>query len=85
MQTAAALTLFVAALATPSACGLRTTPEATATETALCDVWEDSLPSRSRADTLTTQREIGRLYDVFEAVCERRVPPRPAGALESEG
>lgn len=35
----------------------------------MCDVWQDSLPSRSRADTEQTIAEIGRAYDVFEAVC----------------
>ena len=49
------------------------TPEVTATTEALCDVWQDSLPSRSAQDTERTQREIGRAYDLFEAVCERPV------------
>ena len=49
------------------------TPEVTATTEALCDVWQDSLPSRSAQDTEQTRAEIGRAYDVFEAVCERPV------------
>ena len=49
------------------------TPEATATKEAMCDVWHDSLPSRSAQDTEQTRAEIGRAYDVFEAVCERPV------------
>jgi hypothetical protein len=46
-----------------------TTIEATATETALCREWRESLPTRSRTDTEQTQAEIGRAYDVYEAVC----------------
>ena len=49
------------------------TPEVTATTEALCDVWQDSLPSRSAQDTEQTRTEIGRAYDLFEAVCERAV------------
>lgn len=40
-----------------------------ATEAAMCDVWQDSLPSRSQDDTAQSKAEIGRAYDVFEAVC----------------
>ena len=54
-------------------CTPTTTPEVTATTEALCDVWQDSLPSRSAQDTEQTRAEIGRAYDVFEAVCERPV------------
>lgn len=49
------------------------TTEATETERAICSEWNKSLPSRSREDTEQTQREIGRAYDVFTAVCGRDV------------
>ena len=58
---------------TATGCTPTTTPEVTATSEALCDVWQDSLPSRSAQDTEQTRAEIGRAYDVFEAVCERPV------------
>lgn len=61
--SAAGLLMLTAACATP------TTPEATETEAALCEAWRDSLPTRSRSDTDQTQAEIGRAYDVLEAVC----------------
>ena len=67
------LMISVAALAMLMGCTPTTTPEVTATEEAMCDVWEDSLPSRSAQDTEQTRAEIGRAYDVFEAVCERPV------------
>ncbi len=44
--------------------------EASATETAICDAWLDSLPTRSRADTQDTINQIGVLYDTFLAACE---------------
>ena len=52
-------------------CARTVTPEVTATTEAMCDAWQDSLPTRSRADTVETQEQIGAAYDVFEAVCER--------------
>ena len=67
------LMIFAAALAMLMGCTTTTTPEATATTEARCDVWQDSLPSRSAQDTEQTRAEIGRAYDVFEAVCERFV------------
>lgn len=73
-MTGNALMKYAAALAMLTATGCTTTTvEATATEAALCDVWQDSLPTRSRSDTPETQEEIGRAYDVFEAVCQRPV------------
>ena len=40
-----------------------------ATETALCRIWGESLPTRSRLDTARTQREIGESYADFGAAC----------------
>ena len=40
-----------------------------ATETALCQIWGQSLPTRSRADTAQTQNEIGAAYADFAAAC----------------
>jgi len=37
----------------------------------MCDIWQESLPTRSKADTAQTIAEIGRAYDQFEAVCQR--------------
>jgi len=73
MLTGRTLTIFAAALAMLMGCTQATTNAAGATEQALCDVWQDSLPSRSRADTEQTKAEIGRAYDVFEAACQREV------------
>ena len=67
------LMISAAALAMLMGCTPTMTPEATATTEAMCDVWQDSLPSRSTQDTEQTRAEIGRAYDVFEAVCERPV------------
>ena len=67
------LMISAAALAMLMGCTPTMTPEVTATTEALCDVWQDSLPSRSAQDTEQTRAEIGRAYDVFEAVCERPV------------
>jgi hypothetical protein len=73
-MTGNALMKSAAALAMLTATGCTTmTAGATATEAAMCDVWQDSLPTRSRSDTPETQEEIGRAYDVFEAVCQRPV------------
>ena len=65
------LLLFASALLMLAACNPRMTSEVIETEAALCDVWQDSLPTRSKADTPETIEGIGRAYDVFEAVCER--------------
>jgi hypothetical protein len=62
--------LLVTALVLLAACSPRLmTPAVTESEKALCDVWQDSLPTRSRNDTAQTQTEIGRQYDLFLAVC----------------
>jgi len=66
------LLLSVSALLILSGCARLTThADFVATEAALCDVWQDSLPTRSQRDTAQTIAEIGRAYDVFEAVCQR--------------
>ena len=65
------LLLSVTALAVLSACSPRTTPAVSETEAAICDIWQESLPTRSKADTPQTVVEIGRAYDAFEAVCQR--------------
>jgi predicted outer membrane protein len=72
-MTGNALMKSAAALAMLTATGCTMTAGATATEAAMCDVWQDSLPTRSRSDTPETQEQIGRAYDVFEAVCQRPV------------
>lgn len=61
----------VIALGTLAACSLPMTGAVTETEKAMCGVWQDSLPTRSTADTSETRAAIGRAYDVFEAVCGR--------------
>lgn len=38
----------------------------------MCDVWQESLPTRSTADTPETRAAIAQAYDVFEAVCQRK-------------
>ncbi len=71
------LPLFVIALALLGACGPRmVTPAVSETEAALCDVWQMSLPTRSREDTTETIEAIGRAYDMFEAACQRPVFPK---------
>lgn len=73
MQTGKTRMIFGTALAAfaLAACSQTTTGATGATEIAFCDVWQNSLPSRSRDDTTKTQVDIGHAYDVFEAVCER--------------
>ena len=73
MLTGKTLTIYAGALAMLMGCSPMTTTGGSATEAALCDVWQDSLPSRSKADTERTIAEIGRAYDVFEAACERKL------------
>ena len=73
MLTLKGLTISAAALVMLGGCTSMRTTEAGATETAIFDAWEDSLPSRSHKDTAKTQKEIGRAYDVFEAVSQRKV------------
>ena len=51
-----------------SGCASMTTPD-TATERALCRVWGESLPTRSRSDTEQTQTEIAEAYADFAAAC----------------
>jgi hypothetical protein len=46
-----------------------TMTQAGATETALCDEWRDSLPTRSRSDTTQTQDEIQVAIATHAAVC----------------
>ena len=66
------LLLSVTALVMLSACSPRVTTSAVSeTEAAICDIWQGSLPTRSKADTPQTIAEIGRAYDQFEAVCQR--------------
>lgn len=52
-----------------SACGSWTRLATGETESALCDVWQDSLPTRSRQDTERTQREIQVAYADFLNAC----------------
>jgi hypothetical protein len=51
-----------------TACG-DTTTQGSETETAICDAWGQSLPTRSRDDTPTTIEQITRLYATFAAAC----------------
>lgn len=46
-----------------------TMTQATATERALCEVWGQSLPTRSRGDTAQTQQAIQRAYADFANAC----------------
>ena len=73
MLTLKTLTISAVALVMLTGCNSMKINAGGATEQALCDVWQDSLPSRSRADTRQTQEEIGRAYDKFEAACRRTV------------
>lgn len=73
MLTFKTLTISAAALVMLTGCNSMKINAAGATEMALCDVWQDSLPSRSRDDTRQTQEEIGLAYDKFEAACQRKV------------
>ncbi|MAN98198.1 hypothetical protein [uncultured Roseovarius sp.] len=72
-MTGKGLTIFAAALVMLTGCQMQTTVAGGETEAAMCDAWQDSLPTRSRADTPETIAQIGRAYDVFEAVCRRAV------------
>ena len=62
------LLIFAAALAMLMGCS-QTTPYATETEAALCDVWADTLILPSRADTEETARALNRAVQMHEAVC----------------
>ena len=62
------LLIFVAALGMLMGCS-QTTPYATETEAALCDVWADTLILPSRADTVETARALNRAVQMHEAVC----------------
>lgn len=63
-------TIFAVALAAMSLTGCAgTTIPAGATETALCEVWGASLPTRSRQDTSATQDAVQRAYAQFAAAC----------------
>lgn len=44
-----------------------------ATETTLCRIWGESLPTRSRADTAETKLQIGEAYADFAAACPAHV------------
>jgi hypothetical protein len=72
-MTGKGLMIFAAALVMLTGCQMQTTTGISATEAAMCDAWQDSLPTRSRSDTPETIAQIGRGYDVFEAVCGRAV------------
>lgn len=71
------LLLSATALVMLGACASNemTTPGVTETERALCDIWQESLPTRSKADTQQTRDEIGEAYDDFEAACGRPAFP----------
>lgn len=70
---------FVVALTTFGLLGVtgcdKTTPVGSETEYEICRAWQDSLPTRSRADTAQTKAEIGHGYDVFLAACPGGVLP----------
>lgn len=65
------LLLSATAFAILSGCSLipPPTPAVSETEKTLCEVWRESLPTRSRSDTEQTFAEIGEGYDAFEAAC----------------
>lgn len=58
----------LAALVLTTAC-VNTTTQGGATERALCSEWGDSLPTRSRADTVQTQDEIQVAIATHAEVC----------------
>lgn len=60
MKSAAALVMLT---------GCQTLTTGGATEQAICQAWEDSLPTRSHSDTSQTQEEIGHAYAVHRSVC----------------
>ena len=62
------LLISAAALAMLMGCS-QTTPYATETEAALCDVWGDTLILPSRDDTAETARALNRAAQMHEAVC----------------
>jgi hypothetical protein len=68
------LVILLAVLPMQTACQwTKTTSGDTAIE-AVCREWGRSLPTRSKQDTEQTQREIGRAYNIFQAVCKQAVP-----------
>lgn len=52
-----------------SGCVTIAPPEGTQTERALCRVWGNSLPTRSRSDTDQTKQEIQKAYLAFSLAC----------------
>lgn len=58
----------VLAVTVTSGCGSLTMPDG-ATEGALCQIWGESLPTRSRSDTEQTQAEIQVAYADFLGSC----------------
>lgn len=76
MKIAAALrrygTVLLLLVLLPACAPKPETLAATATEVGftLCTTWQESLPTRSRRDTLQTQTEIGNQYDDFIVACE---------------
>lgn len=64
------LKTFAAAsmLALTASCATTRTA-ATETEAALCRIWIDSLPTRSRSDTARTQDEITHAYATAPLAC----------------
>lgn len=60
---------FAAMLVLLAAACEKTPAAATETERAICEAWQDSLPTRSHSDTEQTQDEIDGHYNVFLAVC----------------
>lgn len=60
--------LILSAVALAASC--TTMGPATETEKALCEAWEQSLPTRSRSDTQQTQDEIGQARAMQRAVCK---------------
>jgi len=67
-RTLSAPLMCMVALLTLTSCQTNSPAGDTAIE-AVCREWGRSLPSRSRSDTMQTQREIERAYNVHEAVC----------------
>lgn len=63
-----AIFAVVLTLGATSAC-VPSTMQATETETALCESWGRSLPTRSRSDTEQTRAEIQIAYADFLGAC----------------
>ena len=63
------LKIYAVGLALLTSACANTTTQAGATEIALCYEWGESLPTRSRSDTVRTQNEIQAAIAKHAVVC----------------